>query len=52
MITFLFVLAAIVFVLYMVRYARRYGAGQTRDDSESTQYGWDNGSDSDSSSHH
>ena len=51
MITFIFILAAVVFVLYMVRYARRYGAGETRDESESTQYGWDNGSDS-SSGHH
>ncbi len=48
MVTAIFVVAAAGLVLYMIRYARRYGAGQTRDTSDN-QYDWsgsDSGSDS------
>jgi len=44
-VTVLFVLAGVVFVGYMISYARRYGRGETRHDGDS-QYGWENGSDS------
>jgi hypothetical protein len=39
-VTVIFIAAALGLLLYMIRYARRYGAGQTRDTTDD-QYGWD-----------